>query len=387
MSKAWYNYYREYIIEATSLMQGFIERLNEDNSLYAFFKEFERENFTKFIFESNSMEKEGLSEGKTRKLIIENFDLQIRQALENVLYNVDYEVIIDDTKLTLIDFENIDSEADFEELVQLLAVKYKNKKKDISSVIAGVVALLTAEIMKNSYLIENLKFLQKNNAKDVNCLAFGNIDSLYIRNYKNVLDNGKYLINEKNIKTLHKIIAKNSSNNENGKPGKYRPESACINPDTVFISPYLIPNAMKSLINGHKERFKNASYNPIVEACKLSGDFVLIHPFGDFNGRISRILLNMILRFEGLPFYLILRSKAKDRNRYMTSMSHYAQGKPNSYLALVSKIFIEEIEVINSQLIYAKLDPIKPAKLSKYQFELIEDALIKYNENVLKISR
>lgn len=110
----------------------------------------------------------------------------------------------------------------------------------------------------------------------------------------------------------------------------------------------------------------------------------MIHPFGDFNGRISRILLNMVLQLEMVPFYIILRSTNREKRKYMTSMKHYYQGRPNTYLALVCKDFIEEIESINSRLKIAGISPIEPVQLTEYQIKLIDDSLKDYNNMAYK---
>ncbi|MHA1794256.1 MAG: Fic family protein [Promethearchaeota archaeon] len=58
--------------------------------------------------------------------------------------------------------------------------------------------------------------------------------------------------------------------------------------------------------------------------------FVTIHPFGDGNGRISRLIMNWILYSRGYPMFII---EYKNRNRYYSALEN-AQVKENSFIFL-----------------------------------------------------
>ncbi|MDO8639157.1 MAG: Fic family protein [Candidatus Daviesbacteria bacterium] len=47
---------------------------------------------------------------------------------------------------------------------------------------------------------------------------------------------------------------------------------------------------------------------------------VWIHPFKDYNGRIARLLTNLLLLNLGLPMLTIKAETSKDRNRYIQAM-------------------------------------------------------------------
>ena len=59
------------------------------------------------------------------------------------------------------------------------------------------------------------------------------------------------------------------------------------------------------------------SINPVEFACMVHYDFIMIHPFGDGNGRISRLLMNYILFKYDCP---LLDIKFPDRIRYFKSL-------------------------------------------------------------------
>ncbi len=382
---AWYSDYENYLIEATSLLYSLHQRVPNDNDLLDFFSDLQKEFFTKFIFESNNIEREGLEKGETRKLIFDMFEeSELTEALERfqkTLFNIKYEIIPKKN----FNPDDIDP-SDFD-----LAVKYKGKKKDIRLVLNSFKALMTAQQYIEDYL-ENIQVLLSDEEKSKKILIelkssdyyFGGGSPLskFIRFLKNKKDNEEYLFSEAKIKNLHKILSAGLDNNDNGEPGEYRPEPAHIGDfKTVFIEPSLIEKSMQNLIKKHQERYKKSYYNPFIEACKFTGDFNIIHPFGDYNGRIARIMLNMILQLEIMPFYLILRSNARDKRKYMTAMKHYYQGRPTTYLALVCKVFIDEVSSINSRLKMAELEPIKPVKFDDKTKEFIKKSLNDYKSD------
>jgi len=385
MSKKWFSTYQEDLITATTLLESFIKRFEADESLKNFFNDLEKEYFTRFIFESNNMEKEGLPEGDTKKLVFESFEAnEFLETIKDRLFNVKYDLVVNDE---VVNESDLDNGLDFKNNITPV-FSFKRKKKDIVLVIDTLIALLTSKNSILRYLNRNRKFLrsfEENNIIPNNLVGFGNRYNQKSRKIKRIKDNGDYLITEEEIKRLHKALSEDIKDYDNGKPGEYRPESACIDMNTVFLEPSLIDAAMKKWVQDHEDRFKKEFYNPFIEACKLTGDFILIHPFGDFNGRVSRILLNMILQLEGIPFYLVLRSRSKDKKKYLTSMKHYARGKPTTYLSLVCKTFIKEMESINERLKIAGIEPIETVPLNDKQLEFLEESLSMYIKKPYKL--
>ncbi|MBI4650143.1 Fic family protein [Candidatus Desantisbacteria bacterium] len=86
---------------------------------------------------------------------------------------------------------------------------------------------------------------------------------------------------------------------------------------------YLTPKEMQELIEWTQETLKEKKYHPLIIAANFLVEFLKIHPFQDGNGRLSRILTNLILLKEG---YL-----------YMPYISHeklIEDNKPDYYVAL-----------------------------------------------------
>lgn len=86
---------------------------------------------------------------------------------------------------------------------------------------------------------------------------------------------------------------------------------------------YLTPSSMYELVEWTKLAFKAKTYHPLLVVGNFIVEFLQIHPFEDGNGRLSRILTNLLLLKEG---YL-----------YMPYVSHeklIEDNKPEYYLAL-----------------------------------------------------
>lgn len=86
---------------------------------------------------------------------------------------------------------------------------------------------------------------------------------------------------------------------------------------------YLTPIKMSELVDWSKKAFKEKKYHPLLIIGNFLVEFLQIHPFEDGNGRLSRVLTNLLLLKEG---YL-----------YMPYVSHeklIEDNKPEYYMAL-----------------------------------------------------
>ncbi len=73
-------------------------------------------------------------------------------------------------------------------------------------------------------------------------------------------------------------------------------------------------------------------YNPITRAAIAHHDFEAIHPFTDGNGRVGRLLLNLLLMQDGYPPALVLREW---RPRYIQALQ---QAYAGNYTPLVNLV-------------------------------------------------
>lgn len=98
------------------------------------------------------------------------------------------------------------------------------------------------------------------------------------------------------IKTCHRLVSQNCLDDYKD-VGEYRTVRNWVG-DINTCPPNGITKAMNELLEWY-ERNKN-SLDPIQLAVRFKYRFVCIHPFIDGNGRVSRLLLNWILKRNGI---------------------------------------------------------------------------------------
>lgn len=108
-------------------------------------------------------------------------------------------------------------------------------------------------------------------------------------------------VSEKDIKKIHKLFYQRI---DPDKAGRYRKTEALITGSRYPLPlPEEIPEAMKQMtermnsIRGH--------IHPVELSAKAHKDLVFIHPFVDGNGRVGRLLMNLILLQEGYGIAII----------------------------------------------------------------------------------
>jgi len=72
--------------------------------------------------------------------------------------------------------------------------------------------------------------------------------------------------------------------------------------------------------------------------------FVWIHPFKDYNGRVARLLTNLILLNLGLPILSIKAETGKDRDRYIEAMKEADKHDYSKLEGLLSEALKESLE-------------------------------------------
>lgn len=86
---------------------------------------------------------------------------------------------------------------------------------------------------------------------------------------------------------------------------------------------YLTPKAMQELMEATQSAFKEKKYPALLIIANFLVEFLLIHPFQDGNGRISRILTNLLLLQHGYVYA-----------PYVSHEKLVEENKPDYYMAL-----------------------------------------------------
>lgn len=102
-------------------------------------------------------------------------------------------------------------------------------------------------------------------------------------------------ITEENIQYLHRLFYQDIDPNQ---AGAYRTTPVFISGSNFPVTaPGSIPAAMKELV--HWIDGERKELHPIQQAALLHQKFVFIHPFVDGNGRVGRLLMNILLIQNG----------------------------------------------------------------------------------------
>jgi Fic family protein len=133
-----------------------------------------------------------------------------------------------------------------------------------------------------------------------------------------------------------------------------------------FADPSDVPHRMAELVAWMRDALENNELHPIEIASRLHHAFVLIHPFGDGNGRTARILVNYVLMRSG---YLPLIVPTQQKDRYLAALRRADAGELDAlteYLAHCAEFSMKRgILAANGESIEEEDDLIKEIELFK----------------------
>lgn len=173
--------------------------------------------------------------------------------------------------------------------------------------------------------------------RGISIQKFANRDEQEAQGYFELLQNvfnswSELSFNESLIKHFHKEILKHVEKDVLHRGDYKKQENKVVMIDkagksvgTLFDTTpaYLTPKEMTELIEWTKQALEKKTYHPLLVVGNFIVEFLNIHPFQDGNGRLSRVLTNLLLLKHG---YL-----------YMPYVSHeklIEDNKPEYYLAL-----------------------------------------------------
>jgi len=173
--------------------------------------------------------------------------------------------------------------------------------------------------------------------RGISLQTFSNRDSQEVQGYyellQNIFDNWQTLsFSESTIKHFHKELLKYVEKDRHHlgeyKHGENKVEMINETGESIGVlfdttSAYLTPKEMQELVEWTKQAVGEKKHHPLLIIGNFIVEFLSIHPFTDGNGRLSRILTNLVL--------------LKQDYLYMPYVSHeklIEDNKPEYYLAL-----------------------------------------------------
>jgi Fic family protein len=129
-------------------------------------------------------------------------------------------------------------------------------------------------------------------------------------------------------------------------PGEYKKMPNHVETYTgeifYFASPEDTPAKMMDLMNWFKIELEEKKHHPIFIASMFHFYFVRIHPFDDGNGRMSRLLMNLILMQFGFPPVIIQTVK---REEYLNSLQYADAEEYDKFIIFIGERLVESLEL------------------------------------------
>jgi len=173
--------------------------------------------------------------------------------------------------------------------------------------------------------------------KGISIQKFADRDKQEVQGYYELLENifnswKTVRVNENAIKHFHKELLKYVDKDQRHR-GDYKKQENRVHMidedgESVGIlfnttSAYLTPKEMQELVEWTNKALVEKKYHPLLVITNFLVEFLKIHPFQDGNGRLSRVLTNLLLLKSGYE--------------YMPYVSHeklVEDNKPEYYIAL-----------------------------------------------------
>lgn len=134
----------------------------------------------------------------------------------------------------------------------------------------------------------------------------------YLETLQNVFDSFQTLpFRESVITSLHNQLLKYSNKDDTHRGGYKKKENTVgvLGPDgkvarIMFETTptYLTPKEMQELVDWTIDAFEKNRFHPLLVIANFIVEFLKIHPFEDGNGRLSRVLTNLLLLRSGYQF-------------------------------------------------------------------------------------
>ena len=175
-------------------------------------------------------------------------------------------------------------------------------------------------------------------------------------------------ISENHIKQLHQVLLRFTSKDARHK-GEYKKlpnhvEALAANGRSLGIifetaSPFDTPFRMKESIQWFSEESQKGTLHPLLLMAIFIVHFLAIHPFQDGNGRLSRILITLLLMRSGysyVPFSSLEKIVEENKDRYYLSLRraqstlYTNNSKLNDWLLFFLGCLRKQISVLDSKV-------------------------------------
>ena len=149
-------------------------------------------------------------------------------------------------------------------------------------------------------------------------------------------------IDEKTILKLHEMLVRDTGVTI----GYKKLPNFLIGRNLATTPPENVKSEMEKLLEEYK---KTSALHPLQRATIFHGKFEKIHPFEDGNGRVGRLLINIMLMHEGYPPVIIRKTQ---RVKYFHTLEACDKGHPENLCRFILQKYKDTYEKFFK--IYAK---------------------------------
>ncbi len=358
----WYRHYGYWRPLAGRYMAAYLN-LPADAPHHAEIQAFRELSSFRLIFESNLIEGAGLSQGETRKVISDHFPRipSSYEAFRETAHSGLEFLTFPEKQLARMRAAIRAHDLSLEEV--RLSFSFRGRSRGIWEVVQHFFAYLRAESMTLRYRSAWERYWLARHLRD----SEGDTRRRD-RIWTNATGERRFprlvaprLLTKKRVRDLHTTMAKGLLPKDAGVlAGEFRVDSRTVGYDVAFPAPELVAGSMKGFLRNANALLKDWAEQggPIMTACRTSYDFARIHPFPDFNGRMSRLIMNMVLMACSAPFPIALRGNKKGRARYLRSLRYANRGNLEPYATLIAMGLVRGFEEVDGNVRAAGLPSI-----------------------------
>lgn len=352
----WYNHYEHFALEASKLIALYLCIPDEERRHLGDVQEKFIEHCTAMaIFDNEEIEGEARPRATTRRVLVEcmkSLPKALNEFIERPAADLISELIdgwaeAQKDLLTL----NVDPAK------VVLGTALGEDMRGAREIVFHYIAILKAQLWGRRYFRNNGEYLANKFLKRITRKGPVSLETL--RDQYGIESLGfverPVLFSEAAIRDLHQHLAGPLPGHEVApvNRGKYRQKGAYVDGGTTFPRPTDLPALMQHFVidsNATHQRVWDQGLNPFVAAARISHDFVRIHPFSDFNGRTSRLLVTALLESFGIPYPISLRGDRKKRRRYGEALRKADRDQIEPYACLIARATHEMFERFDSIL-------------------------------------
>ena len=141
-----------------------------------------------------------------------------------------------------------------------------------------------------------------------------------------------------------------------------------------YAMPAETPAKMQDLMTWYRAETAKRAMHPVEIAARFHHRFTDIHPFDDGNGRMSRLLMNLMLMQDGYPPAVI---RLSERNPYLAALRKADAGENDDFISFIAEHVVSSLELylraVRGEEIHEPTDLEKEIALLKIQLKHVEE--------------